>query len=164
MDEALQAVVDDYQIRRLILVWLDGIDTRSPEKIVSAWADEMETEFIGFPDMGAGPIAPGRHRTADRAPGLVRMISHFGATQHISTNHIVSVDGDRATCSAYVLATHHMAIECGDPWSVIGARYDLDAERLAVGWRLTKLKWTRLWTSGNDGLWAEVGRRLAAAG
>lgn len=162
MDEALRELVDEYRIRRLILTWLDGIDTRDPEKIRAAWAEEMETEFIGFPDMGDGPIRPGRHRTADRADGLIRMISQFSMTQHVSTNHLVTVDGDRATASAYVLATHHMAVEAREPWSVIGARYDIDAARTAGDWRLTRLKWTRLWTSGNDALWAEAGRRLAA--
>ncbi|ATE63671.1 nuclear transport factor 2 family protein [Rhizorhabdus dicambivorans] len=162
MDEALSDLLDEHRIRRLILIWLDGIDTRDPAKIRAAWAEEMETEFIGFPDMGGGPIAPGRHRTADRAEGLIRMIGQFSMTQHVSTNHLVTIEGDRATCSAYVLATHHMEVAGREPWSVIGARYDIEAARLAVGWRLTRLKWTRLWTSGNDALWAEAGRRMAA--
>lgn len=162
MDEQLREMVDEYQIRRLIMTWLEGIDSRRPELIISAWSDEMENEFIGFPDMGTGPISSGRHRTADRAPGLVKMISQFDSTQHVSTNHLITVDGDEATCSCYMVATHHLAMDCGEPRSVIGARYDIAAHRFDHGWRLTKLKWTRLWTSGNDALWAEVGKRLAS--
>ena len=115
MDERLQRLIDEDDVRRLVLTWIDGIDTRSVDQIRSAWADEMNVEFVGFPDRGGGPIASGRFRTADRGPNLGRMLGHFAAIQHVCTNHLVTVDGDHATCSAYVHATRYMVVEQGDP-------------------------------------------------
>ena len=161
-DPTLQRLIDEEAVRRLVLGWMNGIDTGSYEDVRSAWADEMEVEFIGFP-VGS-PLVSGRYETERRTHGLIAMISQFAATQHLCTNHLVTVHGDHATCSCYVLATHCMEIERAEPWSTIGARYDLEAARLTAGWRLTKLKWTRLWSSGNDGLWPGAARRLAERG
>ncbi|HVX23196.1 MAG TPA: nuclear transport factor 2 family protein [Acidimicrobiales bacterium] len=160
VDGALQRLIDQEAVTRLVLTWMDGIDTRSYDAVRSAWADEQEVEFVGFP--AGSPLSSGRYETDRRTHGLIAMISQFSSTQHLNTNHLVTVEGDRATCSCYVLATHHMDIERGEPWSTIGARYDLEAARLEGAWKLTKLRWTRLWSSGNDGLWAEAARRMAA--
>jgi hypothetical protein len=158
VDEVLQRLYDESQIKELVLTWMDGVDTRSYERLTSAWAEEMEVEFIGFPS--GSPLSSGTYNTAQRTHGLISMISEFSSTQHVNTNHIVGVNGDHATCSSYVVATHYMQVDNGEPWSTIGARYDLEASRGEHGWKLTKLKWSRLWTSGNDGLWAEAARRM----
>jgi hypothetical protein len=159
MDEVLQRLYDESEIRRMVLTWMDGVDTRSYEQLTSVWAEEMEVEFIGFPS--GSPLSSGTYNTAQRTHGLINMISQFSSTQHISTNHLVTVNGDQAACSCYVVATHYMQVDNGEPWSSIGARYDLEASREEDCWKLTKLKWTRQWTSGNDGLWAEAARRMA---
>jgi hypothetical protein len=159
MDEVLQQLYDENEVKRLVLTWMDGVDTRSYERFTSAWAEEMEVEFIGFPP--GAPLSSGTFNTAQRTQGLISMISEFSSTQHVNTNHLVTVKGDHATCSCYVVATHYMQVENGEPWSSIGVRYDLEASRGEQGWKLTKLKWTRQWTSGNEGLWAEAARRMA---
>ena len=163
MDEALQRLVDENEIRRLVLTWFDGVDTHSAERIQSAWADEVYTEYVGFPDMGTPPIPAGTVKMADRARSTIRMLEQFDAHQHVNTNHLVEIDGDRATCSSMGIGTHYLKMERGDPWSIMGVRYEVEAERLSHGWRLTRLKWILLWMSGNDGIWQEVARRLAKA-
>jgi hypothetical protein len=49
----------------------------------------------------------------------------------------------------------------GDQWCTMGARYDIEATRLSHGWRTTRFKWTRLWTSGNYAVFAEAVRRVS---
>jgi hypothetical protein len=163
MDPALQRLIDENEIRRLVLTWFDGIDNHDPERIQSAWAEDVYTEYVGFPDMGTPPIKPGFGKMADRAKGAVRMLEEFTAHQHVNTNHLVEVNGDEAFCSSYGIGTHYLKMDMGDPWSTMGVRYEVHAERRPEGWRLTRLKWILLWMSGNDGIWQEVARRLAKA-
>lgn len=162
MDDIARLLHDESEIRRLVLTWMDGLDTRSFDRVRSCWTDEMETEYSGFPNMGSGPFVSGKHDTDQRYRKVIETVSEFDITRHSITNQLVEVKGDRATCSCYVLATHYLSVPNAESCSVIAARYDVDAVRLPTGWRLTKLKWTGQWTTGNDGLWLEVGKRIAA--
>lgn len=162
MDDIVQRLDDENEIRRLVLTWMDGLDTRSFERVRSCWTDEMDAEYSGFPNMGTGPFISGRFNTDQRYRKVIATVSQFDVTRHSITNQLVEVDGDRGTCSCYVLATHYLTMPNTETCSVIAARYDVEAIRLPAGWRLTKLKWTGQWTTGNDGLWLEVGKRLAA--
>jgi len=164
MDRVLQVLRDESDIRRLVLTWMDGLDTRSFERVRSCWTDEMETEYSGFPNMGTGPFNSGTHDTDQRYRKIINTVSEFDVTRHAISNLLIEVTGDQATLSCYVIATHYLSVPNADSCSVIAARYDVEAVRLPIGWRLRKLKWTGQWTTGNDGLWMEVGRRLAARG
>ena len=142
MDTILQRLCDESEIRQLVHIWMDGIDTKSYDRLRSTWADEMETDFSGFPDMGGGPILSGKHPADDRRRGVIRMVSEFSATQQVVSNHVITVEGDHATCNCYVVATQHLASPDCEPCSVVGARYELEAVRLPMGWRLSRFKWT----------------------
>jgi hypothetical protein len=62
------------------------------------------------------------------------------ATHHAITNHLIEVDGDRATIRAHVRAEHWAPAEvaAGGPncWLVVGF-YDNVAVRTPEGWRLS---------------------------
>ena len=73
------------------------------------------------------------------------------ATHHSITNHLIAVDGDRATIRAHVRAEHWAppAVAAGGPrcWLVVGF-YDDVAVRTPEGWRLSSitLTMTPTWT------------------
>lgn len=97
------------------------------------------------------------------ADEVIRLLSGFEATQHVSTNHMITIGGDRATCICYTDATHYLPIESGQSWLVAGSRYALEAERFPdKGWRFVKFRSIRMFSDGNLGLWDELNRRLIA--
>jgi hypothetical protein len=67
------------------------------------------------------------------------------ATHHAITNHLIAIDGDRATIRAHVRVEHWAPPEvaAGGPncWLVVGF-YDNVAVRTPEGWRLSSVKLT----------------------
>jgi hypothetical protein len=160
MDAAVQNLVDENEIRKLVVRMSVGMDQRNFAMFRSAWADEVD---LDIPAMGGDSVPLSGKLDADAyARGVLEMLSQFAATQHCSVNHLIEVDGDSAACCCYTYATHYLEGGLSDPWNIVGARYDFTAERLPRGWRIVRLKWTRLFDQGNSGVWPEVARRLAA--
>jgi hypothetical protein len=162
MDDLLQRLSDEHEVRRLAIRMSNGMDARDYDLFRSSWADEVE---LDVPPL-AGDAVPlsGKLKADDYARGVIALLSHYKATQHVSTNHDVEVDGDEATCVCYTLATHFLPVENGDPWLTAGARYDFTARRFRpAGWKIVKFKVTQLWASGNYNLWREVTRSLRKA-
>ena len=158
-EAAVRTLLDENEIRKLVIRMSNGMDLRDYDMFRSAWADEVE---LDIPAMGGDAVPLSGKLSADvYAQGVITMLSEFTATQHCSTNHLIDIEGDIATCACYTLATHYLSVGALDPWNSVGARYDFTAHRLPQGWRIVTLKWTRLWSSGNEGLWPEVARRVA---
>jgi hypothetical protein len=155
IEDIVRRLDAENEVRKLVLKMSLGMDMRDFDILRAAWADEVEFDIPAF---GLnGPL-----RADDYVRGSIDSLSEFKATQHVSTNHDVTVDGDSATCISYVLATHQLPMDDGDQWCTVGARYDIVARRLSIGWRTVRFKWTRLWTSGNYMVFDEANRRLAA--
>ncbi len=161
MDPVVQRLDDENDIRKLVIAFSIAMDARDEAMFRASFADEVD---LAIPPLGGDAVPlSGLVRGDDYARGVIALLSGFRATQHVSTNHLISVDGDAATCICYTHATHHMPIEQGDPWLTIGARYDIDARRIAgQGWRIVKFRWNEQWSEGNAGLWAVATARLEA--
>lgn len=83
-----------------------------------------------------------------------RVVESLDATQHLIGNQVVELEVDgaesnRAWCAANVQATHVSAGAIGDPAFTVGGRYDIGLRRTTDGWRISALKLTVLWTTGN---------------
>lgn len=77
----------------------------------------------------------------------------FRATQHMITNLVITFgDDDRATCVAYVRASHHLPNSTGDSDQTVHGYYTNRFERTAHGWRIAAVKMTALWMTGNFGI------------
>ena len=76
-------------------------------------------------------------------------------SQHIVTNQQVTVDGDTATCRAYLHAQHIRRQTEGGDLFVVAGRYEDQLVRTANGWRIKARDLIVMWTDGNP----EVVRR-----
>lgn len=88
----------------------------------------------------------------------------FDATQHIVTNHQVTLAGDRATCLSHFRAQH--SIDEGTAarvWELDGD-YDHGLVRTADGWRIARLVMTWTFERGDRALGAEAAARVKAEG
>jgi hypothetical protein len=68
----------------------------------------------------------------------------WARTHHLSANHLVSLDGDRATVRAHLLVTHVPADDEAARLST-GSHFDAAAVRTPDGWRMRELIFHLVW-------------------
>tara|TARA_B100000131_G_scaffold317529_1_gene359706 strand:- start:1194 stop:1658 length:465 start_codon:yes stop_codon:yes gene_type:complete len=80
---------------------------------------------------------------------IERTLGGLSASQHIVSNHQVSIDGDTATSRCYLHAQHTLdGTEGGDNY-VMAGRYIDRLSRLGNEWRITERQLMLDWTEGN---------------
>ncbi|MBJ69283.1 MAG: hypothetical protein CL463_05215 [Acidimicrobiaceae bacterium] len=81
---------------------------------------------------------------------IERTLGGLSASQHIVSNHQVSIDGDTATCRCYLHAQHTLnGTEDGDNY-VMAGRYIDKLVRVDSEWRITERQLMLDWTEGNN--------------
>jgi pantothenate kinase len=136
-DQKTQTLFDRMEIIDTATRYATGVDTRDRDVYRSCFTDEIDLDMSG---MGMGePMKVSADVWADQALSLV---SNFEATQHIITNHVITIEGDRATCVAYVQAQHY------NPQNMytVGGYYTNTLVRTPEGWKISKLKLSPTWT------------------
>jgi 3-phenylpropionate/cinnamic acid dioxygenase small subunit len=110
------------------------------------WLDERrfdETASIFTEDATVetpGGRAEGRQALTDQAK---RNHARFARTQHVTSNVLIDVTGDRATLRANLIAT--FVRDEPVPDFTLGERYRFDAVRTAEGWRFSRVEVTPVW-------------------
>src|SRR6201995_2980704 len=87
---------------------------------------------------------------ADFVDGWRQTLQNMDAVHHQITNHVISVDGDQATCAANMQGTHVLANASGGPMWTVGGRHDYQLRRTADGWRIAGVTFTIQWATGNQ--------------
>src|ERR1700749_2238780 len=81
--------------------------------------------------------------------GWRQTLQNMDAVHHQITNHVISLDGDQATCAANMQGTHVLANASGGPIWTVGGRHDYQLERTADGWKISGLTFNLQWSTGN---------------
>src|SRR5918994_1726029 len=115
-----QAVTD--LVSRLGL-WLDGETTLDQARAILA--DDVSVSTPGGTAQGIDHVVAQARR------------NHEVPTQHVITNVLVDLDGDRATAGANLVVTF--------PDVTMGERYGFEARRDDDTWRLTKIEVQPRW-------------------
>lgn len=94
---------------------------------------------------------------------------NFDATQHLSTNHVVTFDSaDTATCVSYLQAQHWFSAErlrdlghdADEPrWCTLGGYYTNSVVRTDAGWRIARCRLTVSWVTGDPSVF-DIARSL----
>jgi hypothetical protein len=81
----------------------------------------------------------------------------FDATQHLISNHQITIDGDKATVIAYVRATHKL----GDRMWVVGGYYVDKLVKTDDGWKVTAIQYNALYEEGDRSLVEQAAAKVA---
>ncbi|HEX2315432.1 MAG TPA: nuclear transport factor 2 family protein [Thermomonospora sp.] len=122
-------------------------DQREWDRLRSVFADEVVLDYTSL--NGGEPAT----LTPDQIVGAwSQVLGGFDATQHLVTNHLVTVDGDTAVCTAAFQATHRLANPFGSPLWTLGGTYRFDLVRSGGEWRISGVVMTATWADGNKEL------------
>ncbi len=121
-----QMIFDQLEIIDVFNRYAIGVDRRDEETYRSCFTDELLVDVTGE---GVEYTAEAWIKQAFTA------LSAFEKTQHMISNHSVSIDGDTAVAGAYLQAIH---FNKDNKFSVWG-RYSHKLTRTAEGWKINSL-------------------------
>lgn len=133
----LQDLIDRMEITDTSLRYATGVDLRDRDLYLSCFTDEI---MFDFSSMGLGE--PKKIRAEEWVDMAFQVVSTFQSTQHIITNHVITIDGDEATCVCYLQAQHYNP----DSLFTVGGYYSNRLVRTPAGWKISTLKLTTTWT------------------
>lgn len=139
----LQKLVDESDIINLINRFCFSVDMHDYKTMRSCLADEIEFDYTAL----FGTQMPSN---ADELVKNVRL-NHRGlkGTQHITTNHLVTVEGDTAKCRTNFQAQHFLPNDRGNSLWTLGGRYYYSLVRLSGEWKIFGCVISVIWTDGN---------------
>ncbi len=136
----LQWLVARAEISDPLVEFARALDDRDWLAYAATYADDGVLEVPGaFRFEGRDQMA-----RADEY-GLAR----YAGTWHLSANHAISIDGDRATTRSYLLAAHLLGRGRHDHADGAGW-YDCTLRRTTEGWRFTSVRIQEVWTNGTE--------------
>ncbi|MEV5376877.1 nuclear transport factor 2 family protein [Streptomyces nondiastaticus] len=147
----IDALTDRAAVTDLIDRYLLSLDAR---RFDDAWARRFFTPDVRI----TSPV--GKHEgTGGLAASQAATLAKFERTQHIGTNYVLDITGDRATVHWNALMTHvHLASTReargsgpGDHFTV-GGTFAGEVVRTPAGWRFRRLDIRAVWTHGEGPL------------
>ncbi len=121
------------------------IDAKEWMELAEVLAEMVELDYVS--------LFGGQVERLPRADVIARwktQLSPLKSTQHIITNlHITIKTDNTADCAANVLATHVRPNPMGDSLWTVGGRYDFQLVQDSGRWRISAIKLSVLWTTGN---------------
>ena len=143
MSEAETA--DRAALRRIVDEYARGVDRRRPDEVAALFAVDGRLEiYDGDPEhVEPTRVRNGREEIAAALTGLER----YDVTTHFLGQHMVELDGDRATGETYCLAHHLSTTDDGGTHDrVLSIRYLDDFEREGDGWVLRRRRLAVDWS------------------
>lgn len=148
------AVADRLEIIELIGSLSLNLDARDWDAVRGLFTDEVYSDRTSL--FGGEPVTLGADEFVE---GWRQSLDNLDAVNHLVACHVVTLDGDRASCAANMQGVHVFHNPSGDDMWTVGGRHDYQLERTADGWRIAGLTFTISWATGNMNIVA-----LAAAG
>lgn len=133
-----------------------GIDGRDWALYRSVFADRIRVDFTSW--YGGDPLDLDADEWVTRVSGRQ---TGFDSTQHQMSNHLITLSGDEAECTTYIVARHHLRIDGESQIQKIGGYYSNMLHRQQDEWRIRNLTLNVLWTEGDRRLFEYAQARLA---
>jgi ketosteroid isomerase-like protein len=136
----LRALWDKQEITEICYRYGLAIDRRDWAALAALFTPDADAFYLDMPPARGYQAIEDTCRTA---------LTPLSATQHLISNVVVRLDGDRAECSCYLQAQHVRAGTAGGDNFIIAGRYDDKLLRTPDGWRIRERRLQSMWTDGN---------------
>lgn len=144
---SLQYLQDAHEIQQLQLLYAVALDSRALHLLAQVFVPDARIEIPGV-----GTVDLAGYQAACEA-GL----GALDATQHVVNAPLLRIDGDAARARSYLVAQHVLNSAAPDASLLIGAWYNDELRRTAVGWRITQRTGNAVWWSGNPAILGMTG-------
>jgi hypothetical protein len=128
-------------------------DRRDWSAVLAVLAEDVDLDYTSLNGGQPATLPKGDVVAAWRS-----LFERLTVTQHLLSSHLVTVNGDLATCTANVCAVHVGAVEFGDSQWVLGGHYRFELALVGGRWLITGLSMTATWASGNRAVMAPAAR------
>ena len=140
VEERLAALEDRQAVSDLMLAFGASLDAKDWDRYANLFLEDGKFTIEGQARFGREEIVSGPRRDLEK----------FGALQHYSTHHKVSLDGDTATSSHYLVAIHIDDLGDMSLHADAGGRYDCKCVRTPEGWRFAEVELHVFWRAGES--------------
>jgi hypothetical protein len=128
----IRALIDRAAISDVVTAYAAAVDGRDWDRFRSLFAESVFIDFRSFdPSLY-------RQLPLDELVEITRALAAFDATQHLSTNHVHTLDGDRARCVSYMHAGHFLTREGEQHFCFLYGFYTYELQRRADGWKIDR--------------------------
>jgi hypothetical protein len=151
--EKWEELTDRTEVSRTLYDYAHGVDRRDWPGFRDCFCDEVEIDLSSY--NGQPPVTMSLD---DWVESVRSGLSGFEATQHISANHLIEIEGDRAHATSEFQASHMLEGER----VVLAGWYDTQLRRERGRWRISRSQLNATWTQGPVALYARAAERFAA--
>jgi hypothetical protein len=142
----LQSLIDRAEITDIILNFARAFDIKDWDLMRDCLTDEIETDYSDFRDEPPN-IVKADDYVASRRASLSDV-----RTQHLSTNHLITINDDEAVCISNAVIYRYLPNDAGthedSHYDTHGA-YTHTLRKTPQGWKISKIKQTVYWSIGN---------------
>jgi ketosteroid isomerase-like protein len=142
-DSKLQLLSDRAEISEVVARFATALDYKDWPLFRSCFTDEIEADYS---DLRGEPLAV---VNADMFVNQRREALEGLTTQHLSTNHIITVEGDSATCTSCAVIHRLRPRNDGHDAFDTHGYYTHALTRTAEGWKIYKVRQKVLWSLGD---------------
>ena len=144
----LQLLRDESDIRAVILRFAVSLDMQDWAQCRSCFADKVYTDHSDLREDSPSVIS------ADEFVALRRAALSGLKTQHVSTNHLITVNGNEASCVSGMVIYRRRFIERRQATFDTHCYYSHTLVRTQQGWKISRVKQTVLWNTGDPAIYA----------
>lgn len=138
----LQWLVDRTLVSDLMVTFARALDERDWDAYAATYAEDGV--------LAIGTVVALEGRAAIRAATAGdRGLGGYAGTWHGSSNHAITIDGDRATLHSYLLGVHLLGGSTRNHADGAGW-YDCELRRTEDGWRFTRVQISEVWHAGEQ--------------
>jgi ketosteroid isomerase-like protein len=136
----LSALQDKQEITEICYRYGLTIDRRDWKALADCFTPDADAYYLDMPPCHGYQAIEDTCRAA---------LTPLSATQHLISNVVVRLEGDRAACTCYLQAQHVKQGTAGGDNFIIAGRYDDQLVRTPDGWRIRERRLEVIWTDGN---------------
>ena len=145
LEARVKRLEDRSEIIEKVIRYAIALDRRDWNAFTSLLTDEI---FIDFSEWSG--MEPRMWAVNEWAEFARTALNGFAVTQHISPNHVVTIEGDDATCISYMYAQHNLPGASGGDTLIMRGYYTNIMKRTPAGWKISKMKQHLTWAEGNE--------------